>query len=697
MRKHIQYYRRYNKPVIKVFLILFLFSSILIHLSSCGPSGSDKQFDSAFERADKLLKNKQLQPALQLFDSLNNVAGTKSGHFKYRAYSFWKEYYYSREMHDSNALYNDSIIWVIEKYKLADKLPAEYANALNNKGNNFFEKNDLAAAFDYYHQSRTIAVKLNDTCLISDQTYHMGMVTYRQEKFGEAAKYFKQSLAECAACKDMRMNFYRQEELINNIALSFSKLHTSDSSRLYYKKGAAYVADVARKNADDTDIQKFAKMATGVIYGNIATDYMESKQYDSAVPLLLQAIEINSRRNYDTQDVVYDWLKLAQIYVIKDRMPEAAALLKQADAQIANIPGRMVHLERLHITYEYYKKANNVPLALSYLEQYTRMEDSTDEIIKKLNKTDFPQLLKDQETEYQLNLLKKDSELSDLYLWIVLGVILVAIIIVGLVVVNYRRSIKSVKLLTTLNEKINAQKLQQDKTMEDLLKSNRDMDRILHVVAHDLRSPVSAIMMMCNLMADEIEDPSQKEILDMIVTSSKGQLALIGELLDFSKQGDLSQDKLVKENVDLNDLCKQVVAMLYFKADEKQQYINLTVAAEPVIVSCSSEKINRVINNLITNAIKFSPEGGAIQVTVIKQPTVALIQVKDNGIGIPEKNRAVLFDSFTTAKRYGTSGEKSFGLGLSICKQITEAHGGRIWFESEEGKGSSFFVELPLA
>jgi len=107
------------------------------------------------------------------------------------------------------------------------------------------------------------------------------------------------------------------------------------------------------------------------------------------------------------------------------------------------------------------------------------------------------------------------------------------------------------------------------------------------------------------------------------------------------------------------------------------------------------EKIWRVISNLISNAIKFSPKGAVIYVIVNQKHQGVEICVKDYGIGIPDKLQQQVFNMFTEAKRPGTDGEKSFGLGLSICRQIVEKHSGRIWLKSESNNGSSFYVYLP--
>lgn len=106
-------------------------------------------------------------------------------------------------------------------------------------------------------------------------------------------------------------------------------------------------------------------------------------------------------------------------------------------------------------------------------------------------------------------------------------------------------------------------------------------------------------------------------------------------------------------------------------------------------------KFLQIINNLVSNAIKFTRENGQITVQLEKLEKTALITVADNGIGIPKSLHPILFNKYTKAGRKGVDGEESFGLGMWIVKSLTEAHKGRVWFESEEGKGSKFYVEIP--
>ena len=117
-------------------------------------------------------------------------------------------------------------------------------------------------------------------------------------------------------------------------------------------------------------------------------------------------------------------------------------------------------------------------------------------------------------------------------------------------------------------------------------------------------------------------------------------------------------------------------------------------SASQVFVQIDESKFLQVINNLISNAIKFTPDGGTITLGLEEQEKTVLITVADTGIGIPKKFHAKLFDKFNNARRTGLKGQPSVGLGMSIIKTIVDWHEGNIWFESEEDKGTTFYIEI---
>ena len=193
-------------------------------------------------------------------------------------------------------------------------------------------------------------------------------------------------------------------------------------------------------------------------------------------------------------------------------------------------------------------------------------------------------------------------------------------------------------------------------------------------------------------MTDDDYTDEQKEMLNLIKETSFNSLELINEILEATNT---ATAPLNKELVDISALLSNSIELLRFKAAEKNQVINLELLSRPQEIMMSREKIWRVISNLISNAIKFSPANGSILVKAVNLEHEVHIQVKDHGIGIPDKLKSQVFNMFTDAKRPGTEGEKSFGLGLSICQQIMEKHNGRIWFESDTEDGTTFYLSLP--
>jgi signal transduction histidine kinase len=210
------------------------------------------------------------------------------------------------------------------------------------------------------------------------------------------------------------------------------------------------------------------------------------------------------------------------------------------------------------------------------------------------------------------------------------------------------------------------------------------------LIAHDLRNPIGAIATIAGMMLEQHRPEDDRIMLDMIKTSGQNSLTLVSDLLQVHTR----MEELKKEPADLHSMLHYCVELLHHKADAKAQKVILQ--APHIAVPVNREKFWRVISNLIGNAIKFSPTGAVITIKLQELPQRVLISVEDHGIGIPDEMKDKIFDMFTQAKRSGTAGEQAFGLGLAISRQIIEAHGGHIWFESLPGNGTTFYVELPV-
>jgi signal transduction histidine kinase len=341
---------------------------------------------------------------------------------------------------------------------------------------------------------------------------------------------------------------------------------------------------------------------------------------------------------------------------------------------------------------KYFMQKASLKPALNYFMKYDALKDTIISRNKALKEADIAQQIKKLEKDNELTNLKENNKQQDIYLKVAAVFGLMLLIIFSLIFLNWQKSRRNIKVLGLLNHQINDQNLSLEKALNEIKLSSQEKDRILRAVAHDLRNPIGGIASLTSAMADDDYTEEQKEWITLIKETSNNSLELINELLEVTNNG---ATKLNKKLVEINSLVSHSVELLRFKAAEKNQQIKLELLDTPFDLFISREKIWRVISNLISNAIKFSPTGTEILVKITELKKDIEISVKDSGIGIPENIKHNVFNIFTEAKRPGTSGEKSFGLGLSISKQIVEGHHGKIWFESDTAHGSTFYFKLP--
>lgn len=225
---------------------------------------------------------------------------------------------------------------------------------------------------------------------------------------------------------------------------------------------------------------------------------------------------------------------------------------------------------------------------------------------------------------------------------------------------------------------------------------NQLKNKFLGMAAHDLRNPLSSIRGFSEILLMELENitDEQKEFLTLINTTSDQMLRLVNDLLDVSviesgkldlqlKKGSIR--KLVEERIKIGEVV----------ASKKNSRISKRLSDVPEI-TFDANRIVQVIDNLISNAVKFSPPGSEVNVGLSMEGSEVMICVKDNGPGLSEEDKRKLFGEFQRLSAQPTGGEKSTGLGLSIAKKIIEAHKGRIWVETEKGDGALFCFVLPM-
>jgi signal transduction histidine kinase len=231
-----------------------------------------------------------------------------------------------------------------------------------------------------------------------------------------------------------------------------------------------------------------------------------------------------------------------------------------------------------------------------------------------------------------------------------------------------------------------------------LEKLNEQKNRFLSIAAHDLRNPLTTIYTAADLITEELKDKTSeetKEFLEMIKQSSKFMRGLIEELLDVSviESGKLS---IHLEPVNLSDLIRNNVALNRVIAGRKQITVEYHTEENLPILQLDRKKIEQALNNLISNAIKYSFPQSKVEIQSKCENNNLIISVNDEGQGIPQSEMNRLFKPFSRTSVKATSGESSTGLGLLIVRKTIEGHNGRVWAESQEKKGSTFYISLPI-
>ncbi len=245
----------------------------------------------------------------------------------------------------------------------------------------------------------------------------------------------------------------------------------------------------------------------------------------------------------------------------------------------------------------------------------------------------------------------------------------------------------------------NQQLVEQQKHLVDQLSmANAAKDRFLGMCAHDLRNPLSSIRGLAELLDENAIGeltPEQKEIIQTIHGASQSMLQLVNELLDVAtiEAGHL---KLDKNPTSVVEIVERSVHLSNIEAAKKNTRIEMRKPSGDPIIDVDRNKIRQVVDNLISNAVKYSPKGSLITVTIHTDETLAIFSVSDDGPGIPDGERHKLFKDYGRLSTTPTGGEKSTGLGLAICRKIVEAHNGTISVENLPGHGAQFSVSLPL-
>lgn len=255
---------------------------------------------------------------------------------------------------------------------------------------------------------------------------------------------------------------------------------------------------------------------------------------------------------------------------------------------------------------------------------------------------------------------------------------------------------KQQKQLQEQNLRLQKQNIVVEQQREQLKELNKSKDKFFSIIAHDLKSPLLGFLSFVRLMEEDLEDWNKDQIqklLGQLRDSAENLSALIENLLTWSRIQRNIVDYL-PQSIDIELVVARNIEILTPNAEQKQIMLKNSLQEE-LSVDVDIHMLDTVIRNLLSNAIKFTEAGGTVEISATHDENTVSVTVSDTGIGIPEEKLPDLFRIDAKSQREGTAGEKGTGLGLILCKEFIEKHGGKIWAESNVGKGTTFTFTLP--
>ncbi|GGH25201.1 hypothetical protein GCM10007423_09240 [Dyadobacter endophyticus] len=538
------------------------------------------------------------------------------------------------------------------------------ADATNNLGVVFDIKGNIQLALRYYNDAYNQYVTLGDSSNVVQTLMNIGSVYNFSGRHDKAQANYDRAIA----LGDRIAHDSITALVIYNYVLLYPQKFTAKRRNTLIDR--AY--GIAKKYRDIR-----LELAIDQLR---ATALIESGQRERGLTLLEKTLNstLALELNYLSMDILLD---LGDYYLPKDRDRAIQFYNKALDlAEQKNY--RMYARDVCKKLYDYYEGRKENANAFIYSQKLLKLFEEQEDINRVSGIDYIEYAVKDQQLISEQLKSKYNAQL------LALAVAVCVLTLLSIVILwrNWKLSKKTNSVLTM-------QFRQLESTTDALEKSNQNYARLIKIVAHDLRNPIGGINALCSLLQEEDTTAEEaRQYVELIRESSTSCLHMISDLLqtDF----DFKEAELQKKPVELSVFLGHAVTLLTFRAAEKNQRLILEGPSH-MIVNADPDKLLRVLNNLIVNAIKFSPDGEMIRIKMEQSDTGVTISVMDHGLGIPKSAIPNLFDPFTTSKRPGTAGEQAFGLGLYISKQIVEAHGGTLWFETEEGSGTTFFVFLP--
>ena len=557
------------------------------------------------------------------------------------------------------------------------------ASVYNLMGSNYLDFGDHEKANTYFLKTIRIEEELGNKRGIASALNNLSLIYVEQENYEKAAEYLEESI-----------NTWESLNEAHETLISTNNLGVIHRRQGNYHQALNYFWETSKRSIlrDEPDSLSFI-----IATLNIGNTYRNLKDYNRAKIHLDTALKYFERHSL-TSHKIFTYITMGHLYSDRGESEQAILYTKEG-LKLAEAEQMREKVKEAHqLLASSYESVNNYAFAFRHFKLFHAQYDTLQSMQRGEKIRELQARFDVEQKDREIEILSKEAELREanimkldqLRSFLVAGVFVLFIVIALLYKSNRTRK--------SNNKALEEKQRQIEEKNKTLSKLNTEKDEFMSIAAHDLRNPLSSINIAVDMINGE-ENPDRKtvqEYTELIKISSSRMIALINDVLKIHTI-DGYEKKDSGSKIKINTLVEESLQHFNEPARSKNIKINtvLNRTIDPMVGD--SDNILRMLDNLISNAIKYSPKNTSVIISTSQKDGNILISIRDQGPGISKSDQKKLFGKFSKLSNKPTGNESSTGLGLYIVKKISNSMNGTVRCESDEGYGSTFILELPAA
>jgi signal transduction histidine kinase len=559
---------------------------------------------------------------------------------------------------------------------LAMKDSIQMARSYTGAANDYYDLGEYDDAYYYQTQAYRVARMINDSLNMTIAMHNVGRIFKELGQYDRALDHLRISQRMSARIGDIE-------------GLPYSLHEIGD---VQIRKGEYDSAFTTLSRSLKLTRKLGIRVLEPMTLSKLAIVHLQNKNYRSALACYDSTYRLHSKTN-NKFGIAEVELGRGMVLLQQGKFEEAVKAINISLDLARQTNARVLQIRCYNQLSSVWEQKGQHEKSLEYFKQYKQLEDS-------LFSHDMQEkLLRDQirfETEAkdtQIAALSRDKEKSEDLLRKQEFVRNILVVVMALSVILLATVYRSGQRRRQINALLLRHQEEMEKRSEELERLNQVKDKFFSIISHDLRSPINALSGLLDLLDKGAVKPEE---LPGHITELKTRFnhtrTLLNNLLDWTL---LQMDKLNLQaaKIDIHKIVDENIQLL--SAVQTKQIILINSTPSPAIAFADSNTTNLVIRNLMTNATKFTNDGGEVTIGGEEKANHWVISIRDNGVGMNQDVIKILFDKTAPYTTRGTANEKGTGLGLILCKEFVEKNGGKIWVDSTPGNGSTFYFTIP--